>query len=143
MVQHVMTAISAIIAAVCGAAIGVLFTVAHRATVPVGPVELPYGIVLGLLSVVALLTALRLLWDTRWPTVGAAVGIVAATLALSFDGPGGSVVVSADGYGWTWIIAPAVIGALAIAWPRALRRRAASGGEDTIDGLENAAEERQ
>jgi len=141
-----MTALAALVSAICGAAIGVLFTVAHRATTPILGIDVPYGIVLGLASAIAFLAAMRLLWDTRWPTVGGAVGLVAAILVLSFTGPGGSVIVTDDAYGWTWLALTPVAAALAIAWPRMPLRRhaarpAASAGGDTIGGPESPAEE--
>lgn len=143
-----MTAFAALISALCGAAIGVLFTVAHRATVPIGELAFPYGIVLGALSAAAFLAAMRLLWDTRWPTVGGGVGLVAAILLLSFTGPGGSVIVSDDAYGWTWLILAPVVAVVAVLWPRMPRRRHAARrsdavGEVTIGGPEKPAEEHQ
>ncbi len=142
-----MTAIAALVSAVCGAAIGILFTVAHRATMPIGDLAFPYGIVLGVVSAVAFLAAMRLLWDTRWPAVGGAIGLFAAIVVLSFGGPGGSVVVTADGFGWTWLILPTVAAAIAVAWPKTplgvlRRRRAESVGDGTIEVPEEPAEER-
>jgi len=138
-----MTAVSALVAAVCGAAIGVLFTVAHRASVEAAGLEIPYGIVLGIGCAVAFLGAMRLLWDTRWPTVGGALGLIAAILLLSFTGPGGSVIVTDDGYGWTWLILAPLAAIVVIAWPRRRRsaRQDASVAEDTIEGPEKPAEE--
>lgn len=141
-----MTAFAALVSAVCGAAIGVLFTVAHRATMPIGGFDFPYGIVLGMVCAVGFLAAMRLLWDTRWPTIGGAIGLVAAILTLSFTGPGGSVIVSADAGGWTWLILPPVAALIAIVWPRMpLRRhaarRAAAVGDDTMGVPEKPAEE--
>jgi len=141
-----MTALAALVSAVCGAAIGVLFTVAHRATVPVAGFDFPYGIVLGIACAVGFLAAMRLLWETRWPTVGGAIGFIAAILALSFTGPGGSVIVTDDGYGWTWLILAPIAALITIAWPRmplrrhAARRNATSAG-DTIGEPEKPAEE--
>jgi len=141
-----MTGISALVAAVCGAAIGVLFTVAHRATTDVAGIPFPYGIVLGIASAIAFLAAMRLLWDTRWPAIGGGIGLVAAILVLSFTGPGGSVIVRDDAYGWTWLILAPVAALAVIAWPRArtrrhAARRGASAGGDTIEGPEKPAEE--
>ncbi|OJX62293.1 MAG: hypothetical protein BGO95_08140 [Micrococcales bacterium 73-13] len=145
--QPVLIAVSALVSAACGAALGILFTVAHRATVPVGPIAFPYGIVLGLVSIIAFLIAMRLLWGTRWPAVGGALGVVVAIAVLSFAGPGGSVIVGDDAYGWTWILAPPLASAAIVAWPR--RRRppgpeaqdaAATMEGPAASGLESAEE---
>lgn len=145
-VQYVMTAIAAIIAAICGAAIGLLFTVAHHATVAIGDFDFPYGIVLGLASEIGFLVAMRLLWETRWPTVGGAVGLVAAILVLSLTGPGGSVIVRDDAFGWTWLVSAPIAALITIVWPRRRVRRhkaapAESVGDDTIGEPEKPAKE--
>ncbi len=142
-----MTAVAAVIAAVCGAALGILFTVAHRATVLVLGLDLPYGIVLGVIAALAFLVAMRLLWDTRWPAVGGAVGLLGAIAVMSFRGSGGSVIISADAFGWAWLIVPTLVAVVVIAWPRTwLRARSQrpvlSEGDDTIDGPAEPAEER-
>ncbi|MBO9578688.1 MAG: histidinol dehydrogenase [Microbacteriaceae bacterium] len=134
--QPAMNALSALIAAVCGAAIGTLFTVAHRAVAPFLGIEVPYGIVLGLASVIAFLVAMRLLWETRWPAVGGALGVIGAVAVLTFAGAGGSVVVAADGFGWTWLVAAPLAAAVVVAWPRRRVRSSPEGTEadDTMDG---------
>ncbi len=141
-----MIAIAAVIAGVCGAALGILFTVAHRATVEVLGFDFPYGIVLGVLAVIAFLVAMRLLWDGRWPAVGGAVGLVAALGLMSFRGAGGSVIVVSDAFGWTWLIVPTALSVIAVVWPRRLLRRRsprpdAQVGNGTMDGPEQPVEE--
>jgi len=142
-----MTAIAAVIAAACGAALGVLFTVAHRATAPLLGFDFPYGIVLGIAAAVAFLIAMRLLWETRWPSVGGTIGLLGAIAVLSFGGTGGSVLVSADAIGWAWLIAPTFCAAIVIAWPRrSIRGRSdaptPSERGDTMDWPELPVEER-
>lgn len=141
-----MTALAAVLSAACAAAIGVLFTVAHRATFDLFGMPVPYGIGLGIASAVAFLIAMRLLWDTRWPAIGGALGFIGAILILSFTGPGGSVIVRDDATGWAWIIAAPIAAIIVIAWPRRRGRRHAAGREaqpagDTIGGPEQPAEE--
>lgn len=129
-----MTAIAAIIAAICGAAIGLLFTVAHHATVAIGEFDFPYGIVLGLACAMGFLVAMRLLWETRWPTVGGAVGFVAAVLVLAFTGPGGSVIVRDDAFGWTWLVAAPIAALITVVWPRRRARRHEAGPAASVVG---------
>ena len=130
--------IGAVIAAACGAAIGVLFTVAHRATASVWGFDLPYGLVLGIVAVVALLAAMRLLWEGRIPAIGAGAGVLAGIAAFAFRGAGGGVLIADDALGWTWLVVPAAAVVAAILWPRHRGRRRArtdgSEGADTMDG---------
>lgn len=148
--RFLLPGLSALIAAICGAAIGILFTVAHGATMAVGPIAFPYGIVLGFASVGAYLVAMRLLWDTRVPAIGGAIGVVGALLVLAVGTPAGAVVLASDAFGWTWAIGATAIAALAVAWPRRVRRsrpegrdgQEPTGGEDTIEAHEEPAEDR-
>ncbi len=134
--------IGALVAALCGAAIGLIFTVAHRATVPVLGIAFPYGIVLGVIAVTALVAAMRLLWDVRIPAIGAAVGVVVGIAVLSSQGAGGGVVVASDAYGWTWLALPTVAVIVAVLWPRMRGRGGASEDVDTMDApAEPTAEE--
>lgn len=140
--QNVMIALAALIAGVCGAAVGVLFTVAHRAELTIAGLPVPYAIVLGIVCAVGFLAAMRLLWDTRWPSIGGALGFAAAVLVISFGGLGGTVIVLDDALGWAWLVLAPLAALITIAWPRRrARRRVARAGEDTIGGPEKPAEE--
>jgi len=123
-VQRILTVISVLIAAACGAVLGVLFTIAHRATVAFAGIDVPYGTILGIVSIGAFLVAMRLLWDTRWPALGAAVGVAGAVVVLTFAGVGGTVIVGDDAFGWTWLIASILTAAVVVAWPRRRTRTA-------------------
>ncbi len=122
--------------ALCGAALGLIFTVAHRATTPLWGIDFPYGIVLGVLAAAAVVGAMRLLWESRLPAVGAAVGFAVGILALAFGGVGGGVIVANDGWGWTWVLLAVLTLAVGLVWPDGwprLRRRARSEVADTMD----------
>jgi hypothetical protein len=134
-VQRVLTLISASIAAACGAVLAILFTVAHRATVAMLGIDVPYGIAAGLVSIIAFLIAMRLLWDTRWPAIGAAIGVVGAVGILTFVGVGGTVIVGNDAFGWTWLVTSVLVSAVIVAWPRRRPRRAAPAPSEPEAGV--------
>ncbi len=91
-----------------------------------GPV--PIGLVVALVGLIALLVAVRTLTGERGSTLGAGVGALVATVILSGQGPGGSVVVPAPAEGEIttgviWTFAVPLIAALIVAWPAAPARR--------------------
>lgn len=125
-----MNWVGAVVAAVFGAALGVLFTVAHDATAWFW--RAPVGLVLGLLAVAALLGALRLLWETRLPAIGAAVGLIVAVAVVASGALAGAVG-AADGLlGWLWVIGADVIAVAAVLWPEP--RAASETDATTMDG---------
>ncbi len=101
-----------------GAAVGVVATINHQASVTVFRVPVWYGLILAVLAVTALLVGLRLVADSRWVAALAAGGILMADAVLSLPGAGGSVLVPANPAGYLWIFAPVVIGAVVLGWPR-------------------------
>lgn len=86
---------------------------------------LPVGLVLSVAMVALLLVALRLSFPSRWFVLAAAVGVVVGGGLFALPGPGGSTVVLLNVPGVLWLVAPALIGVLAVGWPR--RRRSAAG----------------
>ena len=109
------TWISAVIAFVCGGLLGILATVAHRATAVIGSATVPIGLVLGLVAVFALVVGCRLLWEHRLPALGAGLGIVIAEIMIAENGQG--LFLAADALTMAWLVAPAVLAAVIVVWP--------------------------
>ncbi|GAA1764270.1 hypothetical protein [Agromyces humatus] len=108
-------------------AIGVLYgavaTIGHRATLRIGEVAIPWGLVAALVGVTALILGIRLVVPGRSTAAAAAAGVVIAIALLTLPGPGGSVLVVGDLSGTIWSIAPALIAVLVVAWPELPARR--------------------
>jgi len=113
--------IAALLALVAGAVLAVVFTVAHRAHVELLGVDLPTGIVLGVLAVACLLIGIRLLSADRLPVIGAGVGVVGTIMLLAARGEHGSVLIADGALGIAWLVVPSAIAAVVIVWPA--RRR--------------------
>lgn len=99
-------------AVLLGVAVGAVGTVLHRSI-------RPWGVVLCLLLVLAAAVAARA-WAGWVASVGLLVGLFVTVQVLSGRGPGGDVLVPADGaIGWVW-----AVGALLVALGVALAPRA-------------------
>ena len=96
-----------------GAAIGALFTLAHRDILL---------LVVGLVAIACLLAGLRLLSLGRGPAIAAAVGVIGAIAVLGLRGPGGSIVIQYDLLGWVLQLGAVAVAAIVVAWPRIARR---------------------
>lgn len=116
---------SAVVALLLGAVIGVILTVTHQATVTVGEVTIPWGIISAIAITIALLLGLRIVFETRIVPGLAAAGLLLAVALLSLQTSGGSILVPANLAGYTWTFAPTLIALVVLAWPRV--RRAAAG----------------
>ncbi len=106
-----------------GAIIGAVGTVAHQSTVTVAGVAVPWGITVALLAYTSLLIGLRLLNPGRAQALAAALGTIAMTFVFSLKGVGGSVLIPDNLLGKIWVVAPIVIAAIVIAWPRLPQRK--------------------
>lgn len=114
-----------IVGLVLGVVFGIMGTVVSQSTVSIfGYFELPYGLVIALVSVALLLVGLRLVLKSRIGAIFAAAGVVGALGILSQPSPGGSVLVPANVQGYVWILAPSIIALIVLAWPRMARRSA-------------------
>lgn len=102
---------------VAGAAFGMLGTVAHQTTLAVGEAAIPVGLVLALAGAAALLVGLRMVLGDRMVVLLAAVGMLGTIFVLSLRSAGGSVLIPAGLPGTLWTLVPALIAALAVAWP--------------------------
>ena len=109
-----------------GAILGTVGTIAHQSTVTVAGVPLPWGITLALLAYTCLLIGLRLLSTSRWPAIVVVLGTLLMILLFSVKGAGGSVLIPDNLLGKTWVVAPIVIAAIVVAWPRLPQKQVAS-----------------
>ncbi|MFT4235847.1 MAG: histidinol dehydrogenase [Microbacterium sp.] len=112
-----------VVALIAGVVFGVAGTISHAFVWGI----LPVGLIVGAIGCAAVLLALRLLVPGRWATLAAGVGMVAALLVYSGEGPGGSVVVAAaaDGeipWGIIWTVTLIGIVLIALVWPERVRR---------------------
>ncbi|HEY2557453.1 MAG TPA: hypothetical protein VGI08_10125 [Diaminobutyricibacter sp.] len=107
---------------IAGAILGAVGTIAHQSTVTVAGVPLPWGITIALLAYTCLLIGLRLLNPGRAQALAAALGTIAMTFVFSLKGIGGSVLIPDNLLGKIWVVAPIVIAAIVIAWPRLPQR---------------------
>ena len=109
-------ALACLFALAIGVAVGFVTTFTHHQYVP-------WGLVAGLVVIVALVVGFRLVFDSRIIAAAAAVGVVGAIAVLTLPGVGGSVLVFDDPIGYIWAIAPPLLAAAAVAWPRPRRSR--------------------
>ena len=109
-------ALACVFALAIGLAVGFVTTFTHHQYVP-------WGLVAGLIVIVALVVGFRLVFDSRIIATAAGVGVLASIGLLTLPGVGGSVLVLDDPIGYIWAIAPPVLIAAAVAWPRLRRPR--------------------
>jgi N-acetyl-1-D-myo-inositol-2-amino-2-deoxy-alpha-D-glucopyranoside deacetylase len=105
------TLLSSLFAVLVGLIVGVITTFTHAQF-------LPWGLIAGLLVVVALVLGFRLVFDSRVVGAAAGLGVVAASAALALPGAGGTVLVLSSPAGWIWALGPAILSAVALLWPR-------------------------
>ncbi|MEB0306630.1 hypothetical protein QN345_15100 [Cryobacterium sp. 10I1] len=122
-----LRAVASLFALAAGVVFGVLGTVAHQATLVLGPVTLPVGLVLATLAASALLVGLRLVLDDRVVVLACTIGLVGSIFLLSLKSTGGSVLVPAGLAGTLWTVLPTLVASLVLAWPRLPQRRGRSG----------------
>lgn len=116
------------IALVVGGSVGALATVTHQAQIRVGEVNVPGGLIVGLVVVAALLAGFRILSETRTVCGFAAIGVLGTIGILSLESTGGSVLIPDSPLSYYWLYGPAIITALVLAWPKLERR-----GRDKIE----------
>lgn len=110
--------VTAVLTFVLGLIYGMIGTVAHSVVVHLGPVPVPYGIVLALVGVLAMLVGLRLVFDERLPSFAAGIGVVAVVVLFSFRSVGGSVLIAQGALGLIWLFGVPLVVAIVLAWPR-------------------------
>lgn len=119
---------------VLGAVFGMVMTFGHQATLSIGGVVLPWGIIVALLGTAALLIGARLLAHGRSPVIWLAAGVVASVMVLALPGPGGSVLIPDSLAGLVWSLAPSFIAILVVLWPAPRPVRTAS--PSTVEAVE-------
>ncbi|HEY5223579.1 MAG TPA: hypothetical protein VIJ18_11110 [Microbacteriaceae bacterium] len=107
-----------------GAIFGFIGTVAHQSSVTLAGISVPWGLIVALVGSACLLAGIRLVSIGRIPTLMVALGLLISITVLSFKSAGGSVLIPDNLAGKVWVIAPVVIAAIVIAWPRVVRVRA-------------------
>ncbi len=111
-----------LIAAVGGVVIGAVTTPLAQASVDVGSVTIPWGLVLSLIVVTAYVLGLRFMSDRRLLALFGAIGVVVVNMLLSLPGPGGGVIVPGNLVGTLWAALPSLIFVVVIALPAPRRR---------------------
>ncbi len=125
------------IAALLGLFTGTMLTAAHQATVTVGSVPVPWGIIAAVVITTALLLGLRIVFESRSVALVAGVALLAASALLSLQSGGGSVLVPDNVTGYVWTFAPVLIGTVVLAWPKIRRgpqQTARSSGSNRTTG---------
>ena len=105
-----------------GLFVGSVTTVVHQSVVTVAGVDVPWGMILGLLVVAGFLVGLRIVVQDRLVVLIAALGLVAMVFMLSQASTGGSVLIPNNLWGTIWAIAPTLIATIVVAWPRLPQR---------------------
>ena len=119
------------LAALVGALVGTLGAFKHQSGVSAATgAGLPWGLVLSLAMIAAVLAAFRVSFVSRLYSIAAGVGVVAAVGLFALRGPGGSLIVIGNAEGMVWLIGSVLI-ALAVAVLPG-RRRAGSPRADGI-----------
>lgn len=106
-----------LVAFLVGAVYGLAGTIAHSFRLG----WFPLGLVLAVIGSAALLAAVRLLTGDRWSALAAGLGMIAATIAFSGRGPGGSVIVAQTDLAVVWTVAVPILVVIAVAWPSRLQ----------------------
>lgn len=103
-----------------GLVVGTIGTFKHQVGISAATgTGLPVGLVLTLAMVTVFLLALRLAFPSRWFAGAGAMGVVGAIALLTLPGPsGGSSVILLNIAGVVWTLAPAVLAAAVVGWPR-------------------------
>ncbi len=107
-----------LLALLTGVAVGSLATVNHQAALSLWGAQVPVGVVASLVLVMALLTGLRLVFDTRTLAGLATVGVLSAVGLFSLMSAGGSVLVPGNPAGWSWTFGAPIIALVVLGWPR-------------------------
>lgn len=115
LVAKILTIVATAIGGTCA---GFIFTAVHQATVAVGSITIPLGLIIGLGGTTALLLGLRITFDSRLLSAVGALAVLSATALLSAPTAGGSIVVPANPAGYLWTFGSALIALVVLAWPR-------------------------
>ncbi len=115
--------VSSILALALGAFAGGVLTVIHQASITIGDVVVPWGLIVALVVTAALLSGLRLVYETRLIPGFATLGLLGTSALLALRSAGGSIIVPDNPAGVTWTIGAVLIAAVVLAWPRVTPRQ--------------------
>jgi N-acetyl-1-D-myo-inositol-2-amino-2-deoxy-alpha-D-glucopyranoside deacetylase len=115
--------VSSILALALGAFAGGVLTVIHQASTTIGDIAVPWGLIVALVLTAALLSGLRLVYETRLIPGFATIGLLGTAALLALQSAGGSVIVPDNPAGVTWTIGAVLIAAVVLAWPRVTPRK--------------------
>lgn len=101
-----------------GLLVGSITTVVHQSAINIAGVDVPWGLVLGLLVVIGFLVGLRIVVQDRLIVLFASLGLAGMVFLLSQESTGGSVLVPNNLWGMIWAIAPTLIATIVVAWPK-------------------------
>ncbi len=107
---------------ILGLFVGSVTTVVHQSVLTIAGVDVPWGLILGLLVVTGFLVGLRIVVQDRLIVLIAALGLVAMVFVLSQASTGGSILIPNNLWGTIWAIAPTLIATIVAAWPRLPQR---------------------
>lgn len=105
-----------------GLLVGSITTFVHQNTVTIFGVEIPWGLILGLVAITGFLIGLRLLAPSRLVVLIAGLGIIGMIFLLTQESPGGSIVVPNNVWGVVWAVAPTIVALIIVAWPKLPQR---------------------
>jgi N-acetyl-1-D-myo-inositol-2-amino-2-deoxy-alpha-D-glucopyranoside deacetylase len=116
-----------------GVVLGLVGSVNHQLVATPFGIPVWTGAAAALALAVLLLAGARLLTGNRVLAACAAVGLLLVVGILALPGPGGSVLIPANGPGWLWAYGPLVVAAVVLAWPRPrIRTPATMGGAEPV-----------
>jgi hypothetical protein len=102
---------------IVGVLVGVTGAFIHSAAVDVGPVSVPYGLVLAVVGVAALLVMAHLVARTRVGVGAVAAGWLLPVVVLSQARPAGDVVIASDTIGMVFLFGGVVLVGLGLGLP--------------------------
>jgi N-acetyl-1-D-myo-inositol-2-amino-2-deoxy-alpha-D-glucopyranoside deacetylase len=105
------TVLSSVFALLVGIVVGVITTFTHG-------LAFPWATIAGLAIVAALVAGFRLVFDSRIVGAAAALGVLAASVALAFPGAGGVALALTGPSGWIWAIGPLAVSVVVLLVPR-------------------------
>ena len=126
--------LTCVLALVLGVFVGATLTVAHQATLSIGDLRVPWGIIASIIITAALVVGLRLVFETRIVAGVAALGLLGASAFLALQSSGGSILVPDNVAGYVWTFAPVLIAGIALAWPQVTPRRPSNIGASSSKG---------
>ncbi len=116
------------LAAVLGAAAGLLGTVQHLAVLEIGAVPIRFGIALAFAVGLLLLVGLRGMIDSRLPVVLAATALGLVVVVAQLPSPAGTVLIGGEALSQVWGFGMPVLALLIAAWPRFAHTARPDGG---------------